>query len=135
MVVVSGDGEGNMPEVTQLNIANGLDGLFKESESSIEKRIARAHGVPLALVGQSTAGVLGENQQLLTAWTKFNVDVVTPIRLTLQEELNTLFTVIMPGLEIELKDAGMFEAINALITDEKINKKIWRYNSYEIFYR
>lgn len=114
--VMNAEGKENLPEVTQLQIANNMDALFDGTEKSINKRIISVHNIGQSLVGESTAGQLGQNQQLLYEWSLYNTNVNGSIKGLIEQELNNLFDIIITGYKIELLTPNTEEILTNLIT-------------------
>lgn len=99
--VISGDGKENVPKVDTLDVARGIDGLFKTNESSINERILKAHKIPKHFI-ESTAGQLGGNQQMIDSFLIFEENTARHYREVIEDLFNDMFDVIFPGFKIDL---------------------------------
>lgn len=100
-LVFSANGKEQLPEIQQL-VANPNDKLFKELRESSIDDICMAHNINPVLIGVSTPGALGANQEALLAYDVFYSIVATGMIEHIEDTIEQLLYISAISTKFEL---------------------------------
>lgn len=89
VLVLTGNGKDDVPEFQSVS-PNANDKLFEVVATQVRENIAMAHGINPSIIGIKTEGSLGNSQELKTAYTIYEKNIVMPLRETMDDILNEL---------------------------------------------
>ncbi len=92
VMVLSGNGMDNVPEVVQIN-PNTNDELFKDTDKILSDKICQAHMINPSIMGIKVAGQLGNAQEISTSYAIWEKNVVMPGRSELEEIFDELLQI------------------------------------------
>jgi len=107
-----------IPKVTTIPIADILDATDKATDR-VGRKVCRHMTVPPVLVGFSTAGQLGNNQELVNTMKLFNMTVNN-----IQRMITNALAITMPGVDLTIKNLDLWsfvpDKVLAVLTPEEI---------------
>jgi capsid portal protein len=92
VMVLTGDGMENTPEVVQIS-ANNNDNLFTQTSKEIKDNICFAHKINPSIMGIKVQGSLGNAQELEMSYTIFEKNVVKPMRAEIEKIFSDLLRI------------------------------------------
>lgn len=113
VLVLTGNGKDDIPEFQSVPV-NQNDKLFEVVSKQCRENIAMSHGINPTIIGIKTEGSLGNTQELKTAYTIYEKNIVMPIRESMEEILNELVEICGVKNNIVIKD---FQIIDNEIED------------------
>lgn len=124
VILLTGDGIENTPEVVQVN-ANNNDKLFDTTARELKDNICFAHSINPSIMGIKVAGSLGNAQELETSYAIFEKNVVKPFRQDMEELLSELMQICEVEGTITINEYTLYLEQDAEVVSsvgDKLNK-------------
>jgi len=120
VMVLTGDGIENTPEVVQIS-ANNNDNLFTQTSKEIKDNICFAHKINPSIMGIKVQGSLGNAQELEMSYAIFEKNVVKPMRAEMEKIFSDLLRI--AELEGKLVINGYKIVGEEIVEEEAIDNK------------